>query len=158
MREKLMYALAAIAALLLVRNLYEMFIGSARRGVAGRDLPDHVFPCSGSVDVHDRRVRRRWSRVSCIWSRKDFAADSLAASVTEVAPGIRRRESADRNDLGADHLGHLVGMGCAADLHVDLVPDVRRISDAAQAIDEPTQRARMSAVLSILTFPAVVIT
>ena len=62
-----------------------------------------------------------------------------------------------RHDLGPHHLGHLVGLGRAPDLHADLWLAYASYLIFRRAIEEPTARARFSAVISLFTFPGVII-
>jgi heme exporter protein C len=157
MREKVMYALAAVAALLLVRNLYQMFLG----------LPDEV--AQGAIyriiffHVPAAFTFMTAALVSAIASilflvRKDFGADSIAASVTEVGLvfGLVNLMT------GMVWARIIWGIWWAWDARLTFML-ISCLMYAGylmlrQTIDEPTQRARISAVLSILTFPAVVIT
>jgi heme exporter protein C len=157
MREKIMYALAAFAALLLIRNLYQMFIG----------LPDEV--AQGAIyriiffHVPAAFTFMTAALVSAIASilflaRKDFAADSIAASVTEVGLvfGLVNLMT------GMVWARIIWGIWWAWDARLTFML-ISCLMYAGylmlrQTIEEPTQRARISAVLSIFTFPAVVIT
>jgi heme exporter protein C len=157
MRDKLLYALGAVASILLVRNTYEIFVGlpdEAAQGAIYRILFVHA-PAAFVFMI--------FAFVSMVASvtflvRRDFNWDSLAVSVTEVAL-----------PFGAVNL--VTGM-----IWARIIWGVWWVWDARltfmliswlmyagylifrRAIDEPTQRGRVSAVLSILTFPAVVIT
>jgi heme exporter protein C len=116
MRTKVMFAVSAFVAVLLVRNLYETFLtlpDEALQGAIYRILFFHA-PAAWTF-----MVGAFVSMVASVvyLTRRSFEADALAASATEVA-----------------------------------------LVFGAINLDEPTQRARLSAVLSILTFPGVVIT
>ena len=157
MREKLLYLLAAIAAVLLVRNLYVIFIGlpdEVAQGAIYRIIFFHV-PAAIAFAIG--------AFVALVASilflvRKNFRMDDLAASAVEV--GLV---------FGAVNLitgmiwGRIIwGIWWAWDARLTSML-VSWLMYAGylmlrQAIDEPTQRARSSAVLAILTFPGVIIT
>lgn len=157
MRDKVMYALAAIAALLLVRNLYQMFLG----------LPDEV--AQGAIyriiffHVPAAFTFMTASFVSMVASvvylaKKNFAADSIAASVAEVGLVFGLVNLA----TGMVWARIIWGIWWAWDARLTFML-ISCLMYAGylmlrQTIDEPTQRARICAALSILTFPAVVIT
>jgi heme exporter protein C len=157
MREKILYGVGALAGALLVRNTHEIFLtvpDEAAQGYIYRILYIHA-PAA-------------WLFMLCAFAsmvgsvvfliNKDFRWDTVAVSVTEVAL-----------PFGAINL--VTGM-----IWARIIWGVWWVWDARltfmliswlmyagylifrRAIDEPTQRARVSAVLSILTFPAVVIT
>lgn len=157
MREKIIYALGAVAAILLVRNLYTMFMNlpdEAQQGAIYRILFFHApafFTFAAAVLT---------ALVASVLYlvRGDFRYDSLAGSATEVGVAF-----------GFANL--ITGMIWArviwgiwwtwdARLTFMLLACVMYAGYLVlrDAIHEPTQRARISAVLSILTFPAVVIT
>jgi heme exporter protein C len=157
MREKVMYGLAAVAALLLIRNLYQMFLGlpdEAAQGAIYRIIFFHVPAAFTFMTA---------ALVSAIASilflaRKDFAADSVAASVTEVGLvfGLVNLMT------GMVWARIIWGIWWAWDARLTFML-ISCLMYAGylmlrQTIEEPTQRARISAVLSIMTFPAVVIT
>ncbi|HET8550456.1 MAG TPA: cytochrome c biogenesis protein CcsA [Bryobacteraceae bacterium] len=157
MREKLLYALGAVAGVLLVRNMHEIFLvvpDEAAQGYIYRILFVHA-PAAFVFMI--------FAFVSMVASvtfliRRNFNWDSLAVSITEVAL-----------PFGAINL--VTGM-----IWARIIWGVWWVWDARltfmliswlmyagylifrRAIDEPTQRGRVSAVLSILTFPAVVVT
>lgn len=157
MREKLIYLTGAAASLLLVWNLYTIFVAlpdEAAQGAIYRIIFFHV-PAAFAFGAA--------AFVSLVASglflvRKDFRFDSLAASATEV--GLV---------FGAINL--LTGMIWARVIWgIWWAWDARLTGMLVswlmyggylmlrEAIDEPTQRARSAAVLSILTFPGVIIT
>ncbi len=157
MREKILYSIGAFAVALLVYNLYTIFVGlpdEAAQGAIYRIIFFHV-PAAFTFMLA--------AFVSLIGSilfliKKDFRYDALAASVTEVGLAF-----------GAINL--LTGMIWArviwgiwwawdARLRFMLISWLMYAGYLMlrNAIEEPTQRARSAAVLSILTFPGVVIT
>src|SRR5688500_7598169 len=157
MREKLIYALAAIAALLLTRNLYQMFLGLPDEVLQGAIYRIIFFHVPAAFTFMTRALVSMVASVLYLF-RKDFSADSVAASVTEVG-------------LVFGVVNLLTGMIWARIIWgIWWAWDARLTSMLVsclmysgylmlrRAIDEPTQRARSSAALSILTFPAVVIT
>jgi heme exporter protein C len=157
MRTKVMYAVSAIVAVLLVRNLYETFLNlpdEALQGAIYRIMFFHVpaawtFMLAAFVAMVSSVV---------FLVRKSFAADALAASVTEVALVFGAVNLA----TGMVWARIIWGIWWAWDARLTFMLISWLMYGGylmlRQAIDEPTQRARMSAVLSILTFPGVVIT
>lgn len=157
MREKLMYVLGGLSAILIVRNLHEMFLGlpdEALQGAIYRIMFFHV-PAAFTFGVA--------TLVALVASvmflvNKSFRMDSLAASATEVALVF-----------GAINLvtgmiwGRIIwGIWWAWDARLTSML-ISWLMYAGylmlrKAIDEPTQRGRSSAVLSIFTFPGVIIT
>lgn len=157
MREKAIYGLAALAALLLVRNLYEIFVGlpdEAAQGAIYRILFFHVP--AGICFMFGSFVAMVASVVYL--TSRNLKADSVAASVAEVGLvfGIVNLAT------GMIWARIIWGIWWAWDARLTFMLIsclmytgylmLRRV------IEEPTHRARISAVLSILTFPAVVIT
>ena len=157
MREKLVYALAAIAALLLVRNLYETFLGlpdEVAQGAIYRIIFFHV-PAAFTF-MFAAFVSMVASVIYLV--RKSFAADAVAASVTEVGLVFGAVNLA----TGMIWARIIWGVWWAWDARLTFML-ISWLMYAGylmlrNAIDEPTQRARLSAVLSVLTFPGVVIT
>jgi len=91
-------------------------------------------------------------------ARKDFRYDAFAASVTEISLAF----GAVNLLTGMIWARVIWGIWWAWDARLTFML-ISWLMYAGylmlrQAIDEPTQRARLAAVLSILTFPAVVIT
>ncbi|HYP07509.1 MAG TPA: cytochrome c biogenesis protein [Bryobacteraceae bacterium] len=157
MRDKVMYALAAIAGVLLVRNLYETFLSlpdEALQGAIYRIIFFHV-PAAWTFML-GALVAMVASVIVLI--RKSFAADALAASVTEIALVFGAVNLA----TGMVWARIIWGIWWAWDARLTSMLISWLMYGGylmlRQAIDEPTQRARMSAVLSILTFPGVMIT
>jgi heme exporter protein C len=157
MRDKILYGTGAVALSLLIFNLYTMFLA----------LPDEA--------AQDAIYRIIFFHVPAAWTfmigafvamvmsvmflvKKNSSYDAIAASATEVA-------------LAFGVVNLLTGM-----IWARIIWGIWWAWDARltfmlisclmyggylmlrQAIDEPTQRGRSAAVLSILTFPAVVIT
>jgi heme exporter protein C len=157
MRLKIIYGMLAVAAILLVRNLYETFLGlpdEALQGAIYRILFFHA-PAAWCFMIG--------SLVSMIASvvflaRRSFGADALAASATEVALVFGAINLAS----GMVWARIIWGVWWAWDARLTFMLISWLMYGGylmlRQAIDEPTQRARLSAVLSILTFPGVVIT
>lgn len=152
-----MYALAAIAGVLLVRNLYETFLSlpdEALQGAIYRIIFFHV-PAAWTFML-GALVAMVASVIVLI--RKSFAADALAASVTEIALVFGAVNLA----TGMVWARIIWGIWWAWDARLTSMLISWLMYGGylmlRQAIDEPTQRARMSAVLSILTFPGVMIT
>lgn len=152
-----MYALAAIAGVLLVRNLYETFLSlpdEALQGAIYRIIFFHV-PAAWTFML-GALVAMVASVIVLI--RKSFAADALAASVTEIALVFGAVNLAP----GMVWARIIWGIWWAWDARLTSMLISWLMYGGylmlRQAIDEPTQRARMSAVLSILTFPGVMIT
>ena len=157
MREKVMYGLGALAGILLVRNLYQMFLGlpdEALQGAIYRIIFFHV-PAAWSF-----MIGAFVSMVASVafLTRHSFKADSVAASVTEVALVF----GAVNLVTGMVWARIIWGIWWAWDARLTFML-ISCLMYAGylilrKTIEEPTQRARISAVLSILTFPAVVIT
>ena len=157
MREKLLYGVAAVAAVLLVRNLYMTFLklpDEALQGAIYRIIFFHV-PAAWTFMI--------FAFVSMVASitylaKKSFRADALAASVTEVALVFGAINLA----TGMVWARIIWGIWWAWDARLTFMLISWLMYGGylmlRQAIDEPTQRARLSGVLSILTFPGVVIT
>jgi heme exporter protein C len=157
MRDKILYATGAVALGLLVYNLYNVFIG----------LPDEV--AQGAIyRIIFFHVPAAWTFmigafVSMLMSvlfliRKNSQYDALAASATEVglAFGVV-------NLLTGMVWARIIwGIWWAWDARLTFMLISCLMYGGylmlRNAIDEPTQRGRSAAVLSILTFPAVVIT
>lgn len=157
MREKIIYAVGLVAAVLLIRNLYTMFMGlpdEAQQGAIYRILFFHA-PAAFTFGfaAFAAMLASAWYLF-----RKDLRCDSFAASATEIALVF-----------GAVNL--ITGM-----IWARIIWGIWWTWDARltwmliswltyggylmlrHVIDEPTQRAASSAVLSILAFPGVVIT
>lgn len=157
MRENLIYGTGAAALALLLWNLYTILVGlpdEIAQGAIYRIIFFHVPAAAAFMFAAFASM----AASVLFLVRKDFRYDAFAASVTEV--GLV---------FGAINL--LTGMIWARVIWgVWWAWDARLTSMLIswlmyggylvlrQAIDEPTQRGRSAAVLSILTFPGVVIT
>lgn len=157
MREKIIYAFGAAAAILLVRNLYEMFMklpDEALQGAIYRIIFFHV-PAAWSFMIGS--FVSMVASIVFLWKRS-FRADALAASVTEVSLVF----GAINLVTGMVWARIIWGIWWAWDARLTFMLISWLMYGGylmlRQAIEEPTQRARVSAVLSILTFPGVVIT
>lgn len=157
MRQKLIYAFSAIAIVLLVRNLYSMFMV----------LPDEAD--QGPI------YRILFFHAPAFVA---FAAAALAGLIASILFLVRRRFEYDTFAVAAVEVGLVFG---AINLLTGMVWgriiwgiwwtwDARLTSMLVSwlmyggylmlrhAIDEPTQRGRISAVFSIFAFPGLVIT
>jgi heme exporter protein C len=157
MREKMLSGLGAIASLLLVLNLYRMFLGlpdEADQGAIYRIMFFHV-PAAFTFGLC--AFTALLASVAFLVTKR-FAYDAIAVSATEVCLAF-----------GAINL--VTGMIWARIIWgIWWTWDARLTSMLIswlmyagylmlrRGIDEPTQRARSAAVLSIFTFPGVVIT
>ena len=157
MREKVVFGVGIAAAALLVYNLYTMFVV----------LPDEVAqgPIYRIIFIH---VPAAWTFmlaafVAMIGSimflvKKDFRYDSMAASVTEIGLVF----GAINLITGMIWARIIWGIWWTWDARLTFMLISWMMYGGylilRRAMDEPTQRARNAAVLSILTFPAVVIT
>lgn len=157
MREKLLYGTGAAASALLIYNLYTILLAlpdEAAQGAVYRIVFFHV-PAAFTFMLA--------SLASMIASvlfliRRDFRADSVAAAVTEVGLVF----GAINLITGMIWARYAWGIWWAWDARLTFMLISWLMYGGylmlRQAIEEPTQRARFSAVLSILTFPGVVIT
>lgn len=157
MREKVIYGLLALAGIVLVRNLYEMFMtlpDEALQGAIYRIIFFHV-PAAWSFMIG--------SFVAMVASvtylaRRSFRADALAASATEVALVFGAINLAS----GMVWARIIWGIWWAWDARLTFMLISWLMYGGylvlRRSVEEPTQRARISAVLSILTFPGVLIT
>src|SRR5690349_16996801 len=157
MREKLLYGTGAVASALLIYNLYTICLAlpdEAAQGAVYRIIFFHVpaaatfmFAAFGSMVASVLFLVRR-----------DFRADSFAAAVTEVGLVF----GAINLITGMIWARYAWGIWWAWDARLTFMLIAWLMYGGylmlRQALDEPTQRARFSAVLSILTFPAVIIT
>lgn len=157
MREKVIYALGAIGLLLLIRNLWVIFVqlpDEVEQGAIYRILYFHVP--GAATFMFGSFVSMVASIVYLM--RRSLTSDALAIAVTEVGlvGGIVNLIT------GMIWARVIWGIWWAWDARLTFML-ISVLMFAAylmlrQAIDEPTQRARLAAALSILTFPAVVIT
>jgi heme exporter protein C len=157
MREKIMYALGAIGAALLVRNLYQMMLGLPDEMLQGAIYRIMFFHIPGGIGF---MIAAFVSMVASViyLARKSFAADSVAVSVTEIALLLGAINLA----TGMVWARIIWGVWWAWDARLTFMLISMLMYGGymmlRQVIEEPVHRARISAVLSILTFPAVVIT
>ena len=157
MRDKVIYALGLAAALLLVRNLYQIFVGlpdEVQQGAIYRIIFFHV-PAAATFMM--AAFVAMAASVGYLW-RRDLAYDGLAAGVTEVGLVF----GAVNLITGMIWARIIWGIWWAWDARLTFML-ISWLMYAAylmlrNAVDETTQRARLSAVLSILTFPAVLVT
>lgn len=151
MREKLIYILCAVAAVLLTWNLYKIFLiepDEANQGAIYRIIYIHVpsaMTCATGFFVAVA------ASIGYLW-KKDLRYDAIAASVTEVAWVFSTVVLVTGSIWGRIAWGiwwawdpRLTSMLICWLLLVSYLM-LRR------AVDEPGQRARLSAVLSIFTF------
>lgn len=152
-----MYALAAIAAALLVRNLYQMFLGLPDEMLQGAIYRIMFFHVPAGISFMLCSFVAMVASVIYL-ARKNSAADAMAASVTEIALLFGAVNLA----TGMVWARIIWGVWWAWDARLTFMLISMLMYSGymmlRQAIDEPAHRARISAVLSILTFPAVVIT
>jgi heme exporter protein C len=157
MREKLLYGTGAAASLLLIWNLYTIFVGlpdEAEQGAIYRIIFFHVPAAFTFI------VGAFTSLVASILflAKKDFRYDAVAGAATEVALVF----GAINLLTGMIWARVIWGIWWAWDARLTFMLISWLMYGGylmlRQAIDEPTQRGRFAAVLSILTFPGVVIT
>lgn len=156
MRQKVLYILSAVAALLFTYNLYNIFLvepDEASQGAIWRIFYFHVpaaftsFTCFFAAMV-----------ASALYlARKDFRYDSFAASVTEVGLAF-----AAINLVTGSIWGRIIwGIWWTWDARLTSMLVCWLLYFAylmlRRAIEEPTQRARLSAVLSIFASADMVI-
>lgn len=157
MREKLIYSIGIFAVSLLVYNLYVMLMNlpdEAAQGAVYRIIFFHV-PAAWSFMI---AAFAAMSASVMYLVKRDFKYDAFAAAVTEVSLVF----GAINLITGMIWARYAWGIWWAWDARLTFMLIAWLMYGGylmlRQALDEPTQRARFSAVLSILTFPAVVIT
>ena len=151
MRQKVIYTLCGIAAVLLTWNLYKVFLvepDELNQGAIYRIIYIHVpsaMTCATGFFI------ALASSIGYLW-KKDLRYDAVAASVTEVAWVFATIVLVTGSIWGRIAWGiwwawdpRLTSMLICWLLLVSYLM-LRR------AVDEPNQRARLSAVLSIFTF------
>ena len=157
MREKLLFGTGIAASALLVWNLYTIFVGlpdEAAQGAIYRIIFFHVPAAAAFMFAAFA------SLVASVLFlvRKDFRFDSFAAGVTEVGLVF----GAINLLTGMIWARVIWGIWWAWDARLTFMLISWLMYGGylmlRQAIDEPTQRGRFAAVLSILTFPGVIIT
>lgn len=157
MRENIIYGTGIVAGGLLIYNLYVMLM----------NLPDEA--AQGAVyRIVFFHVPAAWSFMLAAFAamvasvmflvQRDFKYDGFAAAVTEVSLVF----GAINLITGMIWARYAWGIWWAWDARLTFMLIAWLMYGGylmlRQALDEPTHRARFSAVLSILTFPAVVIT
>ena len=156
MREKLVIALAAVAALLLAYNLYHIFLvlpDEVAQGYIYRIIFFHV-PAAivGMIGFFAALICSVWYLAA-----GDFRADSLAASIVEVSVVF----SAVNLVTGSIWARVIWGIWWTWDYRLTSQLVCVLIFGGylmmRRAIDEPTQRARLSAALTIFGCVNVVI-
>ena len=152
-----MYTLAAVAVLVLVRNLYLIFLGLPDEVMQGAIYRIMFFHVPAGISFMLSSFVAMVASVMYL-VRKSFAADSVAVSVTEIALLFGAMNLA----TGMVWARIIWGVWWAWDARLTFMLISMLMYGGymmlRQVIEEPVHRARISAVLSILTFPAVVIT
>lgn len=155
-RERIVYILAAAAAILLVWNLYTICLGLPDESMQGsiyRIIFFHVpAALTAFIGFFAALVLSAWYLAS-----GSLAADSLAASITEVSVVF-----AIVNLVTGSIWAHIIwGVWWTWDARLTSMLVCVLIYCGylmlRKAIDEPTRRARLSAALSIFAFADVVI-
>ena len=155
--RKLLYGTGAAASALLIYYLYTILLAlpdEAAQGAVYRIVFFHV-PAAFTF-----MLAALASMIASVLFlvRRNFAADSFAAAVTEVGLVF----GAINLITGMIWARYAWGIWWAWDARLTFMLISWLMYGGylmlRQAIEEPTQRARFSAVLSILTFPGVVIT
>jgi heme exporter protein C len=157
MRDKILYGTGAVALSLLIYNLYTMFLA----------LPDEA--------AQDAIYRIIFFHVPAAFT---FMTGAFVSMVVSVLFLVRKNTTYDAIAVSATEVGLAFGVVnlLTGMIWARIIWGIWWAWDARltfmlisclmyagylmlrTAIDEPTQRGRMAAVLSILTFPAVVIT
>ncbi len=157
MRDKLIYCLGGITAVLLVWNLYMIFLGTPderNQGAIARIAMFHIPAAAAAATA----VAIALVCSILYLTTKNMRFDAVAVSVTEVGLAMGAI-----NLITGSIWGRIIwGIWWTWDARLTSML-VSWLMYAGylilrQAIDEPTQRARYSAVLSILSFPGVIIT
>ncbi len=157
MREKLIYGGGAVAAALLIYNLYSMFMelpDEAAQGAVYRIIFFHV-PAAATFMF---AAFASMVASALFLFRKDFRFDTFAAAATEIGLVF----GAINLITGMIWARYAWGIWWAWDARLTSMLISWLMYGGylmlRQSLEEPTQRARFAAVLSILTFPGVVIT
>jgi heme exporter protein C len=157
MREKLIFGTAAVASVLLVLNLYNIFVklpDESAQGAIYRIIFFHVPAAAAFMAAAFASM----AASVLFLVKKDFRYDSFAASATEVGLVF----GAINLMTGMIWARVIWGIWWAWDARLTFMLISWLMYGGylmlREAVDEPTQRARLAAVLSIFTFPAVVIT
>jgi heme exporter protein C len=157
MREKILYGIGAVASVLLVWNLHTILMqlpDEAQQGPIYRIMFFHV----PAAFVFMLAAFSALVASTLFLARRNFQYDAFAASVTEVGLVF----GAVNLITGMIWARVIWGIWWAWDARLTFMLISWLMYGGylmlRQAIEEPTQRAKYSAVLSILTFPGVVIT
>src|SRR5438445_7894158 len=156
MRDKILYALGAVAAVLLARNLYSIFMvlpDEAAQGMIFRILFFHApMAMTAMLGAFVALIASAMFLVT-----KNFKYDAVAVSVTEVGLAFLAANLVTGSLWGRIIWG--IWWTWDARLTSALVCWLLYASYLMlrRAIDEPTQRAKFSAVLSIFAFSDVII-
>jgi heme exporter protein C len=157
MREKMLYGLGTAAVALLVYNLYTIFLGLPDEAAQGAIYRIIFFHVPGAFTFMLAAFVALIASILYL-VRKDLRHDALAAAVTEVGLVF----GATNLLTGMIWARVIWGIWWAWDARLTFMLISCLMYGGylmlRQAVDEPTQRARYAAVLSILTFPGVVIT
>lgn len=157
MREKLIYATGAVAAILLVRNLYEMLLGLPDEVLQGAIYRIIFFHVPAAFTFGTAAFASLVASVIYL-VRRNLSYDAFAAAATEVAVVF-----ATANLVSGMIWARIIwGVWWAWDARLTsmLISWLMYAGYVVlrRSIDDPTQRATTSAALSILTFPGVIIT
>jgi heme exporter protein C len=157
MREKLLYVVAAVAAVLVARNLYHIFLVLPDEALQGGIYRIMFFHIPAAFTFGVAAFLAMLASVTFL-VRKDFRMDAFAVSATEVALVFGAINLVTGMIWGRISWG--IWWAWDARLTSMLISWLMYAGYLMlrNAIDEPTQRAKSSAVLSILTFPGVIIT
>ena len=157
MRQKTMLLLSAIAGLLLARNLYVIFMNLPDEAAQGAIWRIFTFHVPGAI------VAGFAAFVAMVVSvlylvKKDFRYDAIAVAVTEVGLAF-----GSVNLITGMIWGRVIwGVWWAWDARLTSMLVCWLMYWGylmlRQAIEEPTERAKIAAVFSIFTFPGVYIT
>ena len=148
---------AAVASVLLVLNLYKIFVRLPDESAQGAIYRIIFFHVPAAAAFMAAAFASMVASVLFL-AKKDFRYDAFAASATEVGLVF----GAINLITGMIWARMIWGIWWAWDARLTFMLISWLMYGGylmlREAVDEPTQRARLSAVLSILTFPAVVIT
>ena len=144
MRQKVIYGLLALAAVLLVRNLYAIFLSlpdEVQQGQIFRIIFFHV-PAAIAAMLGFGGGAGRERAVS--W-HEEFQVRCDGRGGHRSRAGILWPSNlVTGSHLGAHHLGRLVDLGCAAHLRAGLLAALRRLPDAAPAPSKSRRSAPRS--------------
>lgn len=156
MREKVVYALCAVAAVLLAYNLYKIFLVEPDEASQGAIFRIIYFHVPAAFTAFTAFFVAMIASVMYL-ARKDLRYDSVAASATEVGLAF-----AAINLVTGSIWGRIIwGIWWTWDARLTSMLVCWILYFAylmlRRAIEEPTQRARLSAVLSIFASVDIVI-